>query len=184
MGSLRNLEPTERIRPALGQHDLLRRSGQHSVAGRSADPGALVQRRRLRDRLRQAVAGQPGAHVAVPLLPPAWTPPEQRRYRVDQGYPDQRGQEHPVPPGSPQRRQPPLLPEPEHDGDHGAERQGYRLRADQRFHPEQLRAPPPNGPALRVLNPRQPLTTTGADAVCPPLFLWTATRSRRNRSFK
>src|ERR1035437_3569774 len=40
------------------------------------------------------------------------------------------------------------------------------------------------GPALRVLNPRRLPTTIGADAVCPSLFLWTATRSRRNRSFK
>ena len=79
----------------------------------------------------------------------------------------------------------PLLPEPEHDGDRRAERQGHRLRADQRIHHEQLRTPSPDEPAVLVLNPRQPVhQTTGADAVCPPLFLWTVTRSRRNPTFK
>ena len=67
LGSLRHLEHPERIRAALGQRDLLRRPGQHPAAARPADSGALVQRRQLRDRHRQAVARQPGPHLAVPL---------------------------------------------------------------------------------------------------------------------
>ena len=81
----------------------------------------------------------------------ARTAAEQYRPRVDQADPHFRGQEHRVPRRGPQRRQPPVFPEPEHDGDRRAERQGHRLRADQRIDHEQLRPPAAAQPAVPVL---------------------------------
>ena len=182
LGSLRHLEHPERIRPSLGQHDLLRQPQGHPAAARPADSGALVQRRQLRNRQRQTVARQPGPHLPVPLPHHPRTAPEQHRHRLDQADPHQRRQEPRVPCRSAQCRQPPVLPEPQHDRDGRAERQGHRLRADQRLHHEQLRTPSPDEPALPVLKPVSSIT--GADAVCPPLFLWTVTRSRRSPPFK
>ena len=71
----------------------------------------------------------------LPLLHAARTPPEQRRHRVDQADPDLRRQEPRVPCRSPQRRQPPVLPNPNMTVTAAAERQGHGLRADQRLHP-------------------------------------------------
>ena len=122
LGSLRHLEHPERLRAALGQRDLLRRPRATSSCRSVSGSGALVQRRQLRDGVRQTAARQPGPHLAVPLPDAPRAAPEQHRPGVDQADPDQRRQEHRVPGRSPQRRQPPLLPEPEHDGDHGPER--------------------------------------------------------------